>query len=67
MKPYLIVRRFIDDGVTHEPGTIAEFDDLRATQLKSFGLVSDVSDSEFNITPDGTAQNEAQPKRKGSK
>jgi hypothetical protein len=71
MKPCLIERRFIDDGVTYEPGDTAKFDDARAVQLAAFGLVSDAPEAAFelNTDPESAQQNEAetQPKRKRSK
>jgi hypothetical protein len=67
MKPCLIERRFIDDGVTYEPGDVAQFDVVRAVQLAAFGLVSDAPEAAFelNTDPESAEQNEAetQPKR----
>jgi len=71
MKPCLIERRFIDDGVTYEPGDTA-FDDSRAVQLAAFGLVSDAPEAAFELNKesDSAPENneaETQPKRKRSK
>ena len=79
MNSYLVLQRFIDNGVTHEVGNTAEFDDLRAAQLIKFGLISaavpastdtsDESDESFDLTQGESENNEAdtQPKRKRSK
>lgn len=72
MKPCLIERRFIDNGVTYEPGDTAEFDDSRAVELAAFGLVSDAPEAAFelNTESDSAPENneaETQPKRKRRK
>lgn len=71
MKPYLTLQRFIDDGTTHEAGSVAQFDDIRAGQLIHFGLIAEASEAAFelNSEPDSQTETEAddQPKRKRSK
>lgn len=68
MKPYSVQLRFIDDGNTHEPGTVAEFSDLRAEQLKAFGFILDVPEAAFELTSSSepepeNPEAEEQPKR----
>lgn len=71
MKSYRTLQRFIDDGTTHEAGSVAQFDDIRAGQLMQFGLIAEALEAAFelNSEPDSQTETEAddQPKRKRSK
>lgn len=69
MKSYRTLQRFIDDGTTHEAGSVTQFDDIRAGQLMQFGLISEASEAAFELSSEPDSQTEAddQPKRKRSK
>lgn len=60
MKSYRTLQRFIDDGTTHEAGSVAQFDNIRAGQLMQFGLIAEASEAAFELNSESDSQTETE-------